>query len=397
MSSISAPAQAKTFALAFFAYYGYVGIFAPYASLYFSERNMSGAQIGMLMSLMQVMRIFGPNLWGWVADSSGQRVQVVRYTALAALLCLGGFLAAEHFLQFFWLMVFLNTFTSSQIPLLEAIMLSEMRGDLSHYGRLRLWGSVGFMATVMGGGYLLDRYGVGIFPALTLGMLAMACFMSFRITEPPQTAPTQQRQSSLAILRRPEVWMFFVSAFLMVAAHAALYVYYSLYLERLGYSKSVIGAMWALGVLVEILFFYFQAPLFRRFGVRKLMLASLGLGVLRFLMIGSGAQFLPVLLLAQAMHAATFAAHHSAAVMTLQRWFNGPLQASGQAWYTSIAYGMGGSLGGLIFSLCWERVSPQSVYWVAAGMAALAMLAAWFSWQWQAKSNWSLASQAKPG
>jgi MFS transporter, PPP family, 3-phenylpropionic acid transporter len=391
MSSTPAPAQAKAFALAFFAYYGYVGLLAPYASLYFSAQNMSGAQIGILMSLMQVMRIFGPNLWGWVADSSGQRVQVVRYTAVAAWFCLAGFLVADQYRHFFWLMVLLNFFTSSQVPLLEAIMLSEMRGDLSHYGRLRLWGSVGFMAAVMGGGYLLDLYGVVIFPGLTLGLLALTCFMGFCIKDPPKTATAQQTQSSFSILRRPEVGMFFLSAFLMVAAHSALYVYYSLYLEQLGYSKVVIGAMWALGVLVEILFFYFQAPLFRRFGVRRLMLASLALGILRFWMIGSGAQFFLILLIAQLLHAATFAAHHSAAVMALQRWFGGPLQASGQAWYTSICYGLGGSLGGLIFSLCWEHVSPESVYWMAAGMSALAMFAAWLSYRWQARSIPGLA------
>lgn len=386
MSLVSAPPQAKTFAISFFAYYGYIGLFAPYASLYFSGRSMSVTQIGILMSLMQVTRIFGPNLWGWIADRTGQRVQVLRFTALAAWLSLSGFLIADHFLQFFWLMVLLNTFTSSQSPLSEAIMLSEMRGDLSHYGRLRLWGSVGFIATVMAGGYLLDRYSVAIFPGLALAMLALVCVMCFRISEPHPLTPAQRRVSSLVLLRRPEVWAFFCSTGLMVAAHAALYVYYSLYLERLGYSKSVIGAMWSLGVLAEIVFFYFQAPLFRRFGVRQLMMFSLGLGVLRFIMIGVGAQSLLVLLVAQVMHAATFGAHHSASVITLQRWFSGPLQARGQAWYTSISYGLGGSLGGLVLGLCWKHISPQSVYWMAAGMIVVAMIAAWFSYRWQAKS-----------
>jgi PPP family 3-phenylpropionic acid transporter len=193
------------------------------------------------------------------------------------------------------------------------------------------------------------------------------------------------RSSSLAVLRRPEVLFFFISTCLMVAAHAALYVYYSLYLERLGYSKSVIGAMWSLGVLAEIVFFYFKAPLFRRFGVRQLMMASLGIGVVRFILIGVGAESLLILLLAQIMHAATFGAHHSASVMTLQRWFSGPLQASGQAWYTSISYGLGGSLGGLVLSLCWERIGAQSVYWMAAAMIALSMLAASWSYRRQIK------------
>lgn len=383
---IAAPPQAVTFALSFFAYYAYVGMFAPYASLYFANKGMSGVQIGILMSMMQVTRIFGPNLWGWIADQRGQRVLVLRYTAFAGLLTLCVMPGAQAFMTFFVVMVLLNTFTSSQTPLSEALMLSEMRGDLTHYGRLRLWGSVGFICSVMLGGQFLDLLGVGAFPWLALGWLALVCLVSLKLRDPPESLPhgaQPAKVSSLTLLRRPEVLAFFTSTCLMVAAHAALYVYYSLYLEHIGYSKSLIGAMWSLGVVAEIVFFYFQAPLFRRFGAKKLMLASLMLAVLRFAMIGGGAQSTLVLLLAQVLHAFTFGAHHSASVMTMQRWFAGPLQARGQALYTSISYGLGGSLGGLILSIGWERVSPQSVYWLASSMALLALAAALLSYHWQ--------------
>jgi PPP family 3-phenylpropionic acid transporter len=383
---IAAPPQARVFALSFFTYYAYVGVFAPYASLYFSGQGMSGVQIGILMSLMQVTRIFGPNLWGWIADRSGQRVRVLRYTAFCALVSLCGFFTLQTFAVFFLVMVLLNTFTSSQAPLAEALMLQEMRGDLTHYGRLRLWGSVGFICAVMLGGLILDRFGVVAFPRLALGLLLLVCLVTLKLQEPAASGTHAEggiRASSLALLRKPEVLAFFTSTFLMVAAHAALYVYYSLYLERIGYSKSVIGAMWSLGVLAEIVFFYFQAPLFRRFGAKKLMLVSLGLAVLRFSMIAGGATSFAVLLVAQVLHAFTFGSHHSASVMTMQRWFAGPLQARGQALYISISYGLGGSLGGLVLSLGWERISVQSVYWLAALMALLALLAAMLSYHWQ--------------
>ena len=386
INMVAAPPQAKTFALSFFAYYAYVGVFAPYASLYFAERGMNGVQIGILMSMMQVTRIFGPNLWGWVADRQGKRVQVLRATAFCALLSLFGMLVGRSFVHFFAVMVFLNTFTSSQGPLSEALMLSEMRGDLTHYGRLRLWGSVGFIFSVMLGGQLLDYFGVLSFPWLALALLLLVCVVSLKMRDPQEPAAhaaSANTRSSWAVLRQPEVLAFFTSTCLMVAAHAALYVYYSLYLERIGYSKSLIGAMWSLGVVAEIVFFYFQAPLFRRFGARKVMLVSLGIAVLRFAMIGFGAQSLLLLLLAQVLHAATFGAHHSASVVTMQRWFAGPLQARGQALYTSISYGLGGSLGGLVLSVGWERINPHSVYWLASLMALLALLAALLSYHWQ--------------
>jgi PPP family 3-phenylpropionic acid transporter len=136
-------------------------------------------------------------------------------------------------------------------------------------------------------------------------------------------------------------------------------------------------------VVAEIGFFYYQAPLFRRYGVRLLLLASLAIAVVRFLIIGLGAQSLAWMLLAQVLHAATFGTHHSASVMRMQRWFSGPLQASGQALYISISYGLGGTAGGLLMSVCWDRFGASAVFIAAALMALLGLVAAVLSFRWQ--------------
>ena len=383
MSAATRPAQSLNFALFFFAYYGYVGVFSPYASLYFADRGLSATQIGILMSLMQVMRIFGPNVWGWVADQSRRRVLVLRLTSVAAALTFCGMFVGQSFMFFFALMVTVNLFTSAQGPISEALMLSSMRGDLTHYGRVRLWGSVGFIVLVTLSGYALDWQGIELMPWIALLMLVMVTSVTFSLHEEPATQHAQPSNSVRELLSRKSVLSFFASTFLMIAAHSSLYVYYSLYLSDMGYSKSVIGLMWSLGVIAEILFFFYQAPLFRRFGVRKLMLFSLGIAVIRFLMIGWGAQSLAVLLVAQVLHAATFGVHHSASVATLQRWFAGPLQARGQALYISISYGLGGTVGGLLLSACWDTFGARWVYVLAAIMSFLGLIAAQLSYRWQ--------------
>lgn len=382
---LSWPKQSFNFAFFFFAYYGFVGVFNPYASLYFAEKGLTAAQIGVLMSLMQVMRIFGPNLWGWVADHSQKRVTVLRMTALAALVAFSGMFFGQTFTYFFVVMVALNTFTSAQGPLSEALMLSEMRGDLTHYGRLRLWGSVGFIMSVTCAGQLLDWRGIDLMLWISFLMLALVLAASLRMQETAHAHGHQDVPSVLTLLKRREVLAFFTSTFLMIAAHSALYVFYSLYLAQLGYSKTVIGLMWSLGVVAEIVFFYYQAPIFRRFGVRNLMLASLLIAALRFAMIGFCAQSLFWLLIAQVLHAATFGVHHSASVVTLQRWFSGPLQARGQALFISISYGLGGTVGGLVLSAFWDGLGPQAVFFVAAGFSLGAAAAAAFSYRWQVR------------
>ncbi len=383
MNRVAKPEQSLNFALFFFAYYGYVGIFSPYASLFFEERGLSAAQIGVLMSLLQVMRIFGPNVWGWVADHRSQRVAVLRVTSLAAVISFCGMFFGQTFAYFFAVMVIVNLFTSAQGPLSEALMLSAMRGDLTHYGRLRLWGSVGFIFSVMAAGQLLDWYSVELMPWLALIMLAMVSVVTLRIREEAPIVHRSDSPSVMSVLRKREVWSFFTSTFLMVAAHASLYVYYSLYLSQIGYSKTVIGLMWSLGVIAEIIFFFYQEPLFKRFGVKNLMFISLAIGVIRFLMIAFGAQSLVLLLIAQVLHAATFGVHHSSSVATLQRWFSGPLQARGQALYISISYGLGGTLGGLLLSACWDTFGAQLVYVIAALMSGCGLVAAVLPYRWQ--------------
>lgn len=381
------PKQWRAFALFFFAYYGYIGILSPYVSLFFAGKGIPAAQIGVLMSLTQGMRIFGPNLWGWIADRSQKRVFVLRMTALAAVASFAGMLYGQTFMEFFVVMLLVNAFASALAPVAEAHMLTEMRGDLTHYGKLRLWGSVGFIVSVLVVGSLLDWKGVHLMPWAALALLALAFFSSCRMQEAAQVQIVHKVGSARSLLKRREVLAFFSSTFLMIAAHSALYVFYSLYLAQLGYSKTVIGLMWSLGVVAEIVFFYYQAPIFRKFGIRKLMIACLLLAAVRFFMIGFGAQSLALLLIAQVLHAATFGVHHSASIASLQRWFHGPLQARGQALFISVSYGLGGTFGGLFFSIVWDKFGPQAVYSSAALMAIGGATAAQCCYRWQTTSE----------
>jgi len=380
------PKQSFNFALFLFTHYAHAGTVLTYVSLFFAARGLSAPEIGILMSLLQVMRIFGPNLWGALADHTQRRVLVLRIMALGACVSFLGMFYGQSFAQFFVLMIVLNLFTSGITPLSEALMLADMKGDLSHYGRIRMWGSIGFIVAVMIAAYGLEWFGVEGFPWIAGAMLLCVLGASLRISEPPRLDPGHKAPALAGVLRQPQVIAFFASTALMLGAHSALYVFYSLYLERAGYSKPVIGAMWSLGVLAEIVFFYFQAPVIRRVGARKLMMLACAVAVLRFVLIGAGAGWLAVLVLAQLLHAASFAAHHAASIVTMQRWFAGPLQARGQALFISIGYGAGGTLGGLFMAACWDRLGPEAVYYAASLLALSGWLAASLSYKWQARA-----------
>ncbi len=377
------PEQSLGFGAFYFSYYSFVGVFPTYITLYLAFRGIDAFEIGVLMSLMQAMRIVGPNLWGWMADWTGQRARVLQFTAASALVAFTGFFFGGGFWYFAFFMIAVNLFTSAQGPLSDALILAEMKGNMSRYGQLRLWGSVGYVVMTAASGFVLDWTGIGLMPWVGAVILGTVLLVSLKLYQVPRPVAERERVSVLEVLFRRDVAAFMVSGSFMLAAHSALYAFYSLYLSRLGYTSVTIGLMWAIGATAEIVFFIYQGPVVKRFGIKAIMLASLLAAVVRFALIGAGAESFIVLLLAQLLHAATFGAHHVASILSVQKWFSGPLQARGQALFISVSYGIGGTLGGFLLSWVWDILTPASVYWVASALALAAFLAAWLSFRWQ--------------
>ena len=358
---------------AFFgAYFATAGVFAPYFPLYLEQRGLSAVEIGLVLAMAQGMRVVGPNLWGWLADRSDHRLAILRWTALAACLSFAPLFLGGGFAHVFVVMLAVNLFLTAQIPLGEAITADHLRADgrtASHYGRLRAWGSVGFIVFVLGAGPLYDRAGIETLPTVALALLAASVAAALLVRDRPHAAAAAVRVSVRARLAEPRVRWFFASVAAMIFAHGALYTYFSLYLAQLGYSKTAIGAFWVTGVVLEIVFFFTQGAFLRRFGAFPLLSASFLLAALRFGMIATVADVWLLLVVAQVLHAATFAVHHSASIITVQQWFPGAAASRGQALYISIGYGVGGTAGSLVAAWLWSAAGPAAAFWSSSAAA----------------------------
>ena len=371
------PSVRWAFGSFFFLYFAYVGLVSPYASLFFLDRGFSVIEIAVLMSMLQVTRIVGPFSWGWLSDYLSDRIGIIRFCAcLAAVTFLCIFFLQSYIAFFIWMFV-LHTILSSLMPLGESATVHALFKDNSfdkRYGRLRLWGSIGFIAMVLIAGELFQREGIELYPIVGAVVLIFLALVTFRLHEPKMERRKMVKGELLIVLFNPDVRWFLLSGFFMIFAHAALYVFYSLYLADLGYDKFEIGLFWALGVAAEVIFFYFQSKVLSRLDAEVVLQLAFGIGVFRFILIA----FFPftwVLILAQLMHAATFGAHHSAATKLLQRWFTGSLQARGQALMATVSYGLGGTLGGLVAGWLWEATQPRNVFVMAALACGLAGMA----------------------
>lgn len=358
----------------YFFYFAFVGAFTPYFGLYLQSLSFSAWDIGLLMSQMQLMRLFGPYLWGALADRATRRVPIVRLAASISLIGFSGFFLARGFEAFLFAMALLAFFWSAALPLVETVTFDHLREDPARYSRIRLWGSVGFIVAVTGTGALLDRLPLSVLLWVSVAALLGILFCALVMPEAPLHQHVDASPPVGEILRQPRVRALLAASFAMSAAHGALYVFYSIYLADHGYSKSLVGGLWSLGVLAEIVVFFFMPRLMRRYGLRSILLASFAAAVLRFLMIGWGVEWLAVVVIAQLLHGMTFGAYHAASIAAVNRWFPGRCQARGQALYSSLSFGAGGLLGGLLSGWMWDGVGAPLTYTLSAAFALLGLL-----------------------
>ena len=363
----------------YFFYFAFIGGFLPYFGLYLQSLSFSAWDIGVLMSQMQLMRMFGPYLWGLLVDRIGMRLQIVRLTSVVTLLVSMAFFFTNRFETFLISLAALSFFWVAALPLIETLTFDHLREAPEGYSRVRIWGSIGFIVTVVGIGALLDHLGLPSLLWMMVLLLAGIVLAGWMLPEAPPH-PVESDHSSIAeIVRQPRVRALLAACFAMTASHGALNVFYSIFLSDHGYSKSVVGGLWSLGVLAEIVVFFFMSRLMQRFSIRSILLASFSTAVVRFVMIGWGVDVLPLLVLTQLMHGLTFGAFHASAIAAVNLWFTGSTRSRGQALYSSVSFGAGGLLGGLVSGWTWGGLGGELTF-VLSSVYALIGLVLVFVW-----------------
>lgn len=375
------------------AYFAHIGFFNPYLPLWLKDLGYGAFAIGVLTAMQSMTRVVAPYAWGALADRTGRRVAILRYCSVVAMLSAVGLT-----LPFFWpalgsatsgwalalivatlALMFLHT--SSMMPMAEAAMSSLVTGpdgfDARRYGRVRVWGSVGFMCTALAMGTWFEVFTIAHFPlwaVASLGVVVWACVRLPDLREPHHTDDTHEPLTP--VLAQPAVRWFFASLFFHVLAHVSVYLFFSLYLDELGYSKAVIGALWAVSVATEIVWFFTQGRWLPMLSLHAWLMVAAVVGLLRFGVTAGLAGSLVMLVLAQALHAITFAAHHTACVALLNEHFAARLRGRGQALYTIVGYGLTGVVGGFGGGALASRFGYGVLFWLAVACSGFAVVAA---------------------
>ena len=369
---------AKRLASFYFFYYATVGAFMPYWSPYLEARGFTAVQMGIAYAIMGLSRSFVPLAWGVWADRRGARVDLIRMASVAALLL---FLIIPFAPSVLWvgiLMAGYTLFWHALLPQFEVVALNHLHARGGDYGRVRLWGSVGFVFAVLGLGLALDRTGILWLPGLVGVFWIGMAISSWKVPEPPPAHVDHLLSVSLrGVLKQPRVIVLLLVCLASQLSFAPYYNFFTLFLIKHGYSQSFSGLLWALGVVAEIIMFLYMGRIIKRYGSRNVMLVAMLATALRWVLTAVAVESMPVLILVQISHALTFGTYHATAMHYVQRLFPGTLHGRGQAVYNGVAYGLGGSIGSLSSGYLWGALSPEAVF-LGASLVALAGFAlAW--------------------
>ncbi|MBN4073859.1 MFS transporter, partial [bacterium AH-315-E07] len=358
----------------YFFFFAVLGSFVPYWSLYLKELGFSAAEIGELLAIFMLMKVVSPNLWGWVADHSGRRIQLTRWLAVFATLGFCTVFIGDSYAAIVVCMMLFSLFWHAITPQFEATTLNHLGADVHRYSHIRLWGSVGFIVAVVALGPVLEKNGASWLLPVMVVLLMLTAIVGFLVPSDKGHHLPSPSHGIFKILKRPEVIGLLLASFLMQLSHGPYYTFYSIYLQTADYSRGFIGVLWGLGVLAEVALFIVVHRIFNGFSLRFLMLASLLLTSVRWILIAYFVDQVAVLIVAQLLHAASFGLYHAVAMQLIHHHFVGKHQVRGQSLYSSVSFGVGGASGSYVGGELWDSHGAAVVFSLAALAAALAFV-----------------------
>ena len=362
-------------------YFAHIGFFNPFLPLWLDHLGYGVAMVSLMVSLPSATRLYAPYLWGWLSDRTGRPEVLMRIAAVGAALVsllLWGSWPAWGMLA---VLILLFSMTGAMMPLSEGLLVKRMSAgghfDARGYGRVRLWGSMGFLATVLAAGVAFESHGLDAFVVWSTTLLSVVVLSTWLLPSSIKSAATTRNKSVRFVMTSRLRWMY-GQLFFHVLAHAVMYIFYSLYLDQLGYSKSTIGALWAISVVAEIVWFYTQSYWMKEAHVGRWLVAVSVAAVVRFGALTIWADWPAVVWTTQILHALTFAAHHTLCMALITRECAPETRGRAQAMYTTIGYGLAAVVAGLCGGAVVEWIGLQ---WVFALAAASASMAVWMAWK----------------
>ena len=340
------------------------GILLPFWPLWLENRGLGAVEIGLLLAIGPWVRVVANPIAAQLADRSGRAKTVLAAFAGLSLLVFAGFIPAQGF----WWIGAMSLLAAICFPAMLPIGESQVMGAvLRHkldYGRIRLWGSITFIVATLGAGRLLTGRDPDLVLMLVLAALAATFLAALSFPQQPADASKAERSGIATLLTQPRFVLFVVTASLLQASHAVLNGFSTLHWRAAGISETIIGGLWAEGVIAEIALFSVSGFFVARLGPIGLLALAGVSGIVRWTVLAQTTD-LTALLIVQLLHGITFGAVHLAAMHFVAGNAPTGLSATAQGIYASSS--------GLAMGLA--MVAAGSLFAAFQGQAFFAMAA----------------------
>lgn len=354
----------RSIALFYFFYFAFIGINVVFMPKLFFDLGYTPAQIGVIYAILPLVRFATPLILTRIIPLTSavyrQALVLTVISTLAMALSIRLYpllLVATAVWSVAW---------SITLPFVDAKALSVMSKQT--YGRVRLFGSLGFIATTLLIGMIVQSL-VFELTLLVLCAVMTALFGWLLLDEHDHETDRRQKEERTHAIDLARHWPFWTSMFLMQVAFGAYYNFFTIFASQHGYAATTISYMWTFGVMCEIAMLYFQGPLFR-FSLLSLIMVSTVLTALRWIVIAIVPDNMTLMILAQGLHSVGFALYHTATISYLFELY--PDRRVAQQFYYGISFGLGGFLGALLFG--WLYGPWVFVYAGLTTLAAAAVL-----------------------
>lgn len=321
----------------YFFYFAGVGVYVIFMPKVLTDLGYSEFEVGVIYMAAPFMRFLLPFIFRhFLALTPKVYVLSLLFTLIATLL----FMVTS---DSFWLYLLANLFFGAamgvSLPYVETIALSSLKKN--DYGRVRLWGSLGFTGIALWLGRILESPEQAFY-YLSIVAFTTLIFGAMLVRYDLDSQPSSEEDRSFSLSK---YWAFWLSAFLMQVGFGGFYNFFTIYETAHGVSLEVVSWMWSFGVLCEIVMLYFQGPLLQRNLLRILQFAMLA-GALRWLILWAYPDSLTLTFASQSLHAVSFALYHTAAITYVYSIYTQKKLA--QQFFLGIAFGLGGSVGALL-------------------------------------------------
>tara|TARA_Y100001960_G_scaffold71045_2_gene75152 strand:+ start:1325 stop:2464 length:1140 start_codon:yes stop_codon:yes gene_type:complete len=325
------------FSLVYFSIFIVIGINAPFFPLWLSSKGFTERYIAIILAASVLTKLLANPFFAGLGDKYGNRKIPMLYLSFISIIILFSLNIFNSLYLIAFMAITSWALFAPLMPLTESLTTTAIKKYNFDYGNTRLWGSVSFIIIAFFGGLIIEQYGLKYVPILmTIGALFL--FLSIVIMPTIPSLPARKKFSTYALLKNRNFFPFLLACGAIQSSHGIYYGFSTIYWKSIGLSETIIGALWAEGVVFEIILLaYFYK--FKNYTSPKIFIIIAGvMAIIRWTLMAYTDTILFIALI-QILHAFTFGLTHLAAINFISEVMPVRAQAKSQALYSAISMG----------------------------------------------------------